>query len=71
VPGAKVDPYRYWGGGNQQFFISQNEAGYYSITSINSTDPVAVPDSSTSKGTLLEQSGVTGGANQQWSFLSV
>jgi hypothetical protein len=68
--GAAIDEWSYWGGGNQQFVIAKNAAGYYTIASINSMDPVQVPGSSTTAGTKLNQGTAGSGTNQQWSFAS-
>jgi hypothetical protein len=46
------------------------KAGYYTIASINSTDPVQVPGSSTTEGTKLDQGTAGSGTNQQLSFAS-
>ena len=67
--GAAVDQYGYWGGGNQQFIVGQDAAGSYTISSINSMDPVEVPGQSTAAGTTLDQWQATGGTNQDWTFL--
>ncbi|HET7015018.1 MAG TPA: RICIN domain-containing protein [Streptosporangiaceae bacterium] len=45
--GGAVDQWNCWGAGNEQFVIAKNSAGNYTIASINSLDPVAVPGSST------------------------
>ena len=51
-----------------QFVVAKNAAGFYTISSINSLDPVAVPGSSTKAGTKLQQATPSTGTNQQWSF---
>ena len=66
--GAKVDQYGYWGGGNQEFVITKDAAGYDLITNLNSMDTVEVPGLSTKAGTLLDQRPANGGANQEWTF---
>ena len=67
--GELVDEYGYWGGGNQQFVISQDAAGSFTISSINSLDPVEVPGQSTTAGTTLDQWQANGGTNQEWTFV--
>jgi hypothetical protein len=68
--GARVDEYDYWGGGNQQFILTENSAGYYTIESINSLDPITVVGASTRAGAQLEQEPAGSGTSSQWSFVS-
>lgn len=67
--GAAVDEYGYWGGGNQQFVISQDAAGSDTMSSVNSMDPVEVPGQSTTAGTPLDQWPANGGTSQEWTFV--
>jgi endoglucanase len=67
-PGAALDQWAYWGGGNQQFVIQRKAGGYYTFASINSMDPVGVPGFATKAAAQLRQSGPGGASNRQWSF---
>lgn len=67
-PGAGLDQWAYWGGGNQQFVIRRGAGGHYTFASLNSLDPIEVPGFAGPAAGQPRQS-EPGGAGQQWSFL--
>jgi endoglucanase len=83
--GAAVDESDYWGGGNQQFVIEtdENNDGGYNISAINSMadqtenilyptpTPIAVPGSSDTAGTKLDQAALNQQTSQEWTFTCV
>jgi len=53
-------------GTNQEWTLSQNSAGYSTITGVGSGKVLDLPNSTTWPGTQLDLWAANGGANQQW-----
>ncbi len=68
--GAKIAHLAFVSGDkNQEWIIDSVGVNTYAITNLNSSLSLDITDHSTSDGTIIQQWGYSGGANQQWKFI--
>jgi hypothetical protein len=64
--GTPIIQWTYTGGTNQQWRLTRNSAGYYTITGVGSGKALDIPYATTWPGTQLHLWTPTGQPNQQW-----